>query len=364
VKSCDRCLRRGPLLALLAGRIARERGSGRLPAVLSLGDEELVAALCGEDRHEPDALLERFDGERARAQASRAGLEVVCRHDDGFPPPLLEATDAPRLLYLRGDAALLERLAEVPAVALVGSRRASPYALEVARSLGRELAACGTVVVSGMAFGVDSAAHAGALEVGGPTIAVLAGGADVPSPKGRRSLYRRIVASGLVVSELPPRFTPFPWCFPARNRIMAGLSAMTVVVEGGDRSGSLITAAMAADLGREVGAVPGQVTSRLAAGPNALIADGACLVRSAADVLEALYGPGDDRSRSPPHTFPTLDRRLGKLLRDVEGGRDTVDSLATAVRGPAEVLAALSELELAGLVRRAEGGRYVRTPAR
>ena len=163
------------------------------------------------------------------------------------------ADDAPAVLHVAGDPEVLPAPDEV-AVAIVGARRATPYGLEVARALGRGLAAARVTVVSGMALGIDAAAHAGALEVGGPTIAVLAGGADVPYPRSRPALHRRIVGGGgCVVSEMPPGFTPLKWGFPARNRIIAGLAAATIVVEAAERSGSLITAEFAQDLGRVVG---------------------------------------------------------------------------------------------------------------
>jgi len=360
--ACEHCLRRAALLARLAPLIARSLGERRrIPALLSLPDEELIAAVCGERRRgEAKAFLTGFDHERARREAAAAGLATVCRHEAAFPPPLLEANDGPASLYLRGDDAMLPLLSKAPAVAVVGSRRASQYALEVAYTLGRELAACGIPVVSGMAFGVDSAAHEGALAARGPTLAVLGGGADVSYPRAKRSLYERIAKSGLVVSELPPRSQPFRWTFPARNRIMAGLSAMTVVVEGRHDSGSLITARFAADLGRDVGAVPGQVTSALASGPNALLADGACVVRSAADVLDALYGPGHGLASPERALAQALGPRLRDLLAAVEQGRDTVDALAGEASEAGDVLSGLTELELLGLVRRAAGGRYVR----
>jgi DNA processing protein len=359
--ACDHCLRRAALLARLAPLIARSLGERRrIPALLSLPDEDLIAAVCGKRRSEAEAFLTGFDHERARREAAAARLEIVCRHESGFPSRLLEADDAPALLYLRGDGSMLSLLSKTPAVAVVGSRRASDYALEVAHALARELAACGIAVVSGMAFGVDSAAHEGALAATGPTLAVLGSGADVPYPRAKRSLYQRIVESGLVLSELPPRSRPLRWTFPARNRIMAGLSAMTVVVEGSHDSGSLITARFAAELGREVGAVPGQVTSALAGGPNALLADGACVVRSAADVLDALYGPGHGLASPQRALARALEPRLRSLLAAVEQGRETVDALAGEARETGDVLSGLTELELLGLVRRAAGGRYVR----
>ena len=172
--------------------------------------------------------------------------------------------------------------------------------------------------MSGMALGIDSAAHDGALEGGGFTVAVLAGAAGFPYPRSKGPLHRRIAAGGLVLSEMPPGFRPFRWCFPARNRIMAGIAAMTVVVEGTGASGSLITARFAQDLGRDVGAVPGQVTSALAAGPNDLIADGACLVRSASDVLDSLYGAGMGASmRTEAKRLPELEPFPARVLEAV-----------------------------------------------
>jgi DNA processing protein len=265
------------------------------------------------------------------------------------------------LLYLKGNRGHLERLRSDPVVALVGSRRASPYGLEIAHSLGRELSAGGVVVVSGMAFGIDSAAHEGALEGGGLTVAVLGGGADTPYPRSNQTLYGRIADEGLVISEMPPGQSPFRWCFPARNRIMAALARMTIVVEGTDNSGSLITARFAADLGREVGAVPGQVTSSVAAGPNGLLADGACMVRSATDVLDALYGPGSAEAQQViARAEPDLPDTLRSLLDSIERGDNSPDAIAATPGEVPEVMAGLTELELLGLIRRSPDGRYVR----
>ena len=212
-----------------------------------------------------------------------------------------------------------------------------------------------------MALGVDSAAHAGALDAGGLTMAVLGGGADVPYPPSKRHLHAEIRARGLVVSELPPGFRARRWCFPARNRIIAGLGDVTVVVEAAERSGSLITADLATRLGREVAAVPGAVTSPGAAGTNSLLRDGATLVRNARDVLDALFGVGNAPPKRP-HTT-TLEPPLKALLDAVAHGRDTVAALAG--RSPEQADAALvglTELELRGLVRREPGGRYAVIP--
>jgi DNA processing protein len=362
MSACDECLRRSALLGLLASHIENEMGgSRRLPALLSLGDQELIEAVGGGKRSVIERRYSSFDAENARRKAADGGLGTVCRHESDFPAALLEAPDAPSMLYLRGDRGRLARVQSDPVVALVGSRRASPYGLEVAQSLGRELSACGVVVASGMAFGIDSAAHEGALDGGGLTVAVLGGGADVPYPRSKSGLYTRIVSEGLVMSEMPPGQSPFRWCFPARNRIMAALASMTIVVEGTDNSGSLITARFAADLGREVGAVPGQVTSSIANGPNGLLADGACMVRSAVDVLDAIYGPGSAAAQNAmAQAEPDLTDSLRSLLESIERGSDSPDAIASSPVEVPEVMAGLTELELMGLVRRGPDGRYIR----
>jgi DNA processing protein len=371
VRACDACLRHTWLLARLAGHLehARHGGAaigGRLRDVLALGDAELIEALAGAARPAVARELAAVRPAELRHVAAGAGLDAVCRHDDAYPQRLRDLGDAPAVLHVAGGIAraralvggLLEDGAR--AVAVVGTRRASPDGDEVARALGRGLAAAGVTVVSGMAIGIDSAAHAGALEAGGRTVAVLGGGADRPSPAGRRALYRELVERGAVVSELPPGFTPFRWCFPARNRIIAALSAMVVVVEAAERSGSLITADFAAALGRDVGAVPGSPLAWRSAGANALLRDGAVVVRSAADVLDAVLGP-DAPERPAARRFAGLEPRLRRLLDDVGSGRDTVAALAGSPAGVGDVVAALTELELLGLVRRAPGGRYLLT---
>jgi DNA processing protein len=288
-------------------------------------------------------------------------MDAVCRHDADYPPRLLQAPDAPAVLHIAGDRARLAALAggDVPAVAIVGARRAGHDGLEIARGLGRGLAAAGVTVVSGMALGVDSAAHAGALEVGGPTLSVLASGADVPYPPSKRNLYRELVRTQAVLSEMPPGFTPFKWCFPARNRTIAGLASMTVVVEAAERSGSLITAELAQELGRAVGAVPGSVLAPRAAGSNALLRDGALVIRHAQDALDEALGIGVAIAVAGP-VRDGLDAALLALLRRVEDGCDTVAALAATPAQAQSALAGLGELELLGFLRRAPGGRYVR----
>ena len=245
---------------------------------------------------------------------------------------------------------------------IVGSRRPSRYGRELATELGAELAAAGFAVVSGMALGIDSAAQAGALRVGGLTMAVLGCGVDVAYPPRSARLYAEIVERGVVIGELPPGTAPRRWTFPARNRIMAALGAMTLVVEARERSGSLITAEMAASLNRDVGAVPGLVGSSPAAGTNGLIRDGAHLIRNAQDVLDGLLGPGAGERSARFPAGPVLEEEQARVLDLVERGAGTADSLAMASElQPGELATALLRLELSGYVRCNGDSRYERT---
>jgi DNA processing protein len=278
----------------------------------------------------------------------------------GFPAQLLDLEDdAPQRLFGCGAAALVCGLAVDRSVTIVGSRRASSYGLRVAEELGHLLAAAGLVVVSGMARGIDAAAHRGALAGGGTTIAVLGGGPDVVYPVGERRLYGRILGSGAVISEAPPGRRPESWSFPVRNRIMAALAAMTVVVEAAEPSGSLITARKALELGRELGAVPGPVTSRSSEGTNGLIVDGATPVRGAQDVLDRLLGVGEPHAR---RLGPALEPQLARVIELVERGSASCDAVATAgAMAPADAAVALARLELLGYVCVDVDGRYSRT---
>jgi DNA processing protein len=360
VTACDGCLRRTVLLAELAGHLDHLHAErGLLDEVFSLSDEDLVAALVPAGPRRARALRRRdsSDCEELRAHAATVGLDATCRHDAAYPARLSDLAGPPAVLFAAGGERLAVLLRE-PAVAIVGARRASAYGVEVARSLARGLSAAGVAVVSGMALGVDSAAHEGALEAGARTVAVLGGGADVPYPASKRVLHATLAEEAAVVSELPPDFRPRRWTFPARNRIIAALAELTVVIEAAERSGALITARIARDLGREVGAVPGHVTSPLAAGPNALLRDGAHLVDGPQAVLDLLFGVGA-RDVVLRAGDTGLEPRLERTLRAVREGRDTVATLAAAGAAPPEVMATLGELELRGLVRRGPGGRWV-----
>ncbi len=293
----------------------------------------------------------------------REGTRVwtACRGEPAYPRALLDLQErAPEEIHGCGARDVLEDWDAGAAVTIVGSRRASRYGIEVAEELGRLLGAAGLTVVSGMARGIDAAAHRGALDGGGTTVAVLGGGPDVVYPAGEWRLYERIVKSGAAISEAPPGEPPAKWSFPARNRIMAALSGMTVVVEGAARSGSLITAREARDeLSRTVGAVPGPVNSWLSAGPNDLIFDGALMIRDAQDVLDSMLGIG---ARSVRNTGPALEAELAAVLALVEGGCLTCDAIVDASgASAAEVGVALARLELLGYVRADAAGRYARS---
>ncbi len=261
-------------------------------------------------------------------------------------PPLLRAIhDPPARLYLRGEGgtALLEQ----PAVAIVGARACSSYGAQVARMLGRELASAGLVVVSGLARGVDGEAHRGALEAEGLTVAVLGCGIDRDYPRAHATLAREIAEGSLVVSEYEPGVEPAPWRFPARNRIISGLCAATIVVEARERSGALITADFALDEGREVFAVPGEITSALSAGTNALLRLGATPLTRVDDVLESL---GLERPEPAKRELSTVATSILDRLPA------SIDELVRASGMDAgAVAAALAELELAGAAAEGEG---------
>ena len=360
-EACPECLRRARLLAHLAPyieKVATGAPGQRSPELLRLGNEDLVEAVAAKVGGQMLAQVAAVPGERLAAELEAAECWAVCRHDPLYPVGLRDAADAPWALIGRGDPTLLMRLSPEEAVTVVGARRASTYGREVARELGRELASAGLVVVSGLAFGIDACAHRGALD-GGLTVAVLGCGADVAYPAAHRSLWRRVGEEGLVLSELPPGCGAWRWSFPARNRIMAALSGMTVVVEAAERSGSLITADLAADLGRDLGAVPGPVGSRLSVAPNNLLAGGACLVRDAQDVLDAMLGPGVRRIE---RAGPELDDAQHAVLEALELGAETCDAIAAALGLPgAETAAALADLEALGYLNCSMVGVYTRT---
>jgi DNA processing protein len=279
---------------------------------------------------------------------TRVAIRRVAFRHPAFPKLLAAIHDPPRELFVRGmgDLALLSE----PSVAVVGARACSSYGRSAARSLGRELAAAGLVVTSGMARGIDGEAHRGALEAGGRTVAVLGCGVDRDYPAAHAELARRICEGGLVVSEYEPGIEPAPWRFPARNRIIAGLSRATLVVEARERSGALITADFALEEGRDVLAVPGEITSALSAGTNALLKLGATPVTSADDVLELF-----DLQPAKVEREGIGDVAKAILVRLGEGALTADEVVRSTDVDPAAAAAALIELELARLVTLEDG---------
>jgi DNA processing protein len=323
-----------------------------------VSDVALAAFAAARDSHVVEVprdrayrvFLRSFDEAAYLRSLNEAGVRWLGRSDPDFPALLGAIHDPPPGLFVRG-ATGPEALRR-PTVAVVGARACSPYGAQVARMLGRELAAAGLVVVSGLARGVDGEAHRGALDAGGTTVAVLGCGIDRDYPAAHAELAARIRASGLAVSEYAPRVEPAPWRFPARNRIIAGLSAVTIVVEARERSGALITADLALEEGREVFAVPGEITSALSSGTNDLLRLGAAPLLSAADVLE-VFGLAAAEPK-PVELTSTADVVLARL-RD---GPTSADELVRTTGLEAGALAsALTELELAGCAV-AAGGVY------
>jgi DNA processing protein len=301
------------------------------------------------------AALREARAEVARVTSARA--RVVGLDDPEYPSLLRHLRDAPLYLTARG-----EPLVEGPAVAIVGARRATPYGLDVARQLAEGLAHAGVTVVSGLARGIDAAAHEGALAARGRTVAVLGSGIDVVYPPEHRELAGRVMASGTLLSERPVGTAPLPAHFPARNRILAGMTQGTVVVEAAERSGSLITARLANDHGREVFAVPGRIDSPLSAGAHLMIREGAVLTTGVDDILAEIAPALRARGSEPPadsNATPGGRSEVDAVLEALAAGAVGIDELIRATeRSSPELLALLLDLELRGVVRKLPGRHY------
>ena len=346
---CPECARRAWLLGELGTPLDYcARNSDRLLAALALDDEPLIGALGGRRSQE---LLKGWKERAAGPRGDGDGEPGACRHHPRYPSSL-RADVAPRALHLAPDAGRLASLGSAPVVAVVGSERASDYGIAVANALARGLAASGVTVAGMLADGIAQAAHAGAHEVGGASVAVLGGGLRARRPPRLRALLARIVRAGCAVSELPAHSPARRWAALASRRTLAMLAEVTVLVEGPQRPAELVAVRCAHALGRRVAAVPGRVTSPLAAAPNALIAAGeASVARGAGDVLELLGLPCEPRRAQgdPPRA---LEPRLQATLAEVASGRDTPQQLIGRGSDVAETLLCLSELELMGLLAR------------
>jgi DNA processing protein len=332
-------------------------------AALSASEGELLRVegisrrLAGAIRtHRTPAGIER---ELDRAEA--LGFRILAQTDPAYPPLLLQTPDPPPVLYTYGDLAGVSR-----AVAVVGSRQASRYGLQTTRRLAGDLAEAGVTVVSGMARGIDTAAHEGALKRDGRTVAVLGSGLDRIYPSENRDLYHRIAESGAVISEFPLGSAPEPHRFPIRNRIISGVCLGTVVVEATEKSGSLITARLALEQDREVFAVPGNIHSFKSAGTHRLIKQGALLVESARDVLELLSqairgriaDPRVDRERMLDN-LPAMTPDEAKVFHALGPDPVHIDDLVRKVAmAPAQLSGILLQLELKGVVHQAPGKRF------
>jgi DNA processing protein len=302
-------------------------------------------------RDEPDKRSSLYArAEAAIRRAESHAITAVRWSDPAYPIALSTIADPPAVLWTRGSVAALS----LPSVAIVGSRAGSPYALSVAERLAIDLTAAGLVVVSGLARGVDSAAHRGAIANGGATVAVLGSGVDVLYPREHETLAREIDRDGAVISELVPGTPPQPQFFPLRNRIISGLSRAVVVIEAGEKSGSLITARCALEQGRDVLAVPGNVLSGRNRGAHALLKDGAKIVETADDILEELGMTGRRVGRPTDSSDPILACLTPGEPIDLDGISERSGLNTT------RLLPRLFELELQGLVARAGGGRFVR----
>ncbi len=325
---------------------------------LGLDDDSLAAIRAWQDRDERHPAVAETRTILERCQ--HHGIATVTWQHGDYPDPLRHIHDAPMVLYARGDTRLLRR----EQIGIVGSRKATPAGLDHARRFAAELAERQLLVTSGLALGIDGAAHAGALDAGHPTIAVIGCGLDRLYPHQHRRLGERVIADGLIVSEYPPGTPARAAHFPQRNRIISGLSRGILVVEAGLRSGSLITARMALEQGREVFAIPGSVHSPVARGCHHLIKQGARLVETVDDILEELGGwwssaPGSTEvsETAPKQSRAGLDRREIAVLEALGYDPQSTDALSSATGLPADqLMQALLLLELEGLASSAPGG--------
>lgn len=299
-----------------------------------------------------------------RSELESRGIRSLTIAEEGYPELLKKIADPPPIIYVKGDLAVLAK----PALAIVGTRQPSRYGLEAAEYFARELAGRGLLVVSGLALGIDTAAHQGALAAGGETIAVLGSGLDNLFPRANLDLSEQVVARGALLSEFPPSQPPDRWTFPRRNRIISGLTLGTIVIEGNYKSGAMITAKTALEQGREVFALPGNVFSELARGPHWLIKQGAKLVESIDDVLDELKFilPGlalssqTEAEQLPLLPPPELNAEEAELYQRLSLQPQHLDSLAIATGWPtARVSSVLMSLELKKTIRQLPGKHYV-----
>ncbi len=332
---------------------------GTAERVLAASKEELIqrGGISEKVAQEITTFSWRDPAMREVDVASRTDVSLLTSDDPDYPTALKAAADAPLVLYVRG----FMLPADEAAVAMVGTRTPTHYGIRVARSMASDLATSGMTVVSGMARGIDTHAHRGALDAGGRTIAVLGSGIDVPYPPENRGLMEQIASSGAVVSENPFGTQPESGYFPARNRIISGLSRATVIIEAAEDSGSLITADYTLKQGRKLFAVPGNVGSRASRGTNSLIKQGATLAESASDILSAIGRVSVARQMRDPGSLPSLDDTEATVLSAISFEPKHVDVLMSETGfAPGRLGGLLTGLELKGLVKQLPGKYFIR----
>jgi DNA processing protein len=351
---CEVCERNAYALEIAGGHIEVMARRSRPAGLLNLAADDLIEAVGGKRRDDLMRLLAGFDPEVSRRARSGFGAVGGCRHQGGIPRllPVFSDPEPPWVLNAKGNVDLLPGPDQAGYAGVVGARRADAYGRHVAEDLSREVASAGGVVVSGLAFGVDAAAHRGALiSNGGRTIAVVGGGIDRPYPKQNAGLHAQIASAGLVIGEMPLGSGVWRWSFPARNRLIASLSTVVVVVQAAARSGSLHTADAALARGKPVAAVPGRIDLGVSEGSNGLLADGAMMISSSESLLDLL---GLEAARQGGAVPTELEGAWGTLRE----GRavavlDSGGIAATAIRSD------LARLELLGLAARLPGGEWV-----
>jgi DNA processing protein len=357
MSACPLCTRRAWLLERLSIQLDfKARELTRLWSLLELPDVELMEALGGRRRAE---LRRAYATWRSSTAQDENEEQTICRHSTVYPQSLCGVGLAPHSLAVRGGIERLSKILEEPVVAIVGTRRASDYGMQTALGLGRGLGASGVTVASGLADGIPSAAHVGALEAHGRTLTVMAGELECCSPASCRALYRRISDSGCALSETPTSTRPHSWWQPARARTLALLADLVIVVEAREHPWELACAHVAQAHGKVVAAVPGRVSSPASRGANGLLMSGCPLVRSPQDVLDLLYGVGVREAGDPPTEAQDLEPCLQGVLEQVGDGQDTVAKLTRSGTPSGDVVVALAELELRGLLLRGDGGRYL-----
>jgi len=347
-------------------RLAALTGYFGSPENVWQAGERQLASVPGIPRKVIELLLEKrnlLNPEEEMRKLEKNGITVVAENERGYPSKLRHIYDPPPILYVRGNVGVLS----MPMVAVVGARKASYYGLKVAENISRDLSQAGLCIVSGLARGIDTAAHRGALGISNPTVAVLGCGLDVVYPRENKKVLDEIIEKGAVISEFPPGTPPVAGNFPQRNRLISGVSEGVLVIEAAENSGSLITTDFALEQGRDVFAVPGQVTNRLNRGAHRLIKQGARLVEGADDILEELgwcTAKGYSVISGGPHDTNRIteltagEKRVYNIISDDPVSEEVI-IVRSGIETP-EVMSMLVLMEIKGLIRQLPGRRYVR----